>query len=110
MDAGETLLVAPALGFHISFTNVLVTEAVLSALRLGVFFLPSGVVVKDIAYVALFSSMNIYLTTAQIAAFVVVKRIVLLFCIAVGYAALLLQGVRWNNKRFIFYNAVLENQ
>jgi hypothetical protein len=110
MDAGETLLVAAALGFHISFVNVLLTEAVLSALRLGVFFLPSGVVVKDIGYVALFSSMNISVTTAQIAAFVVVKRIVLLFCIAVGYAALLLQGVRWNSKRFISYKAVLENQ
>jgi hypothetical protein len=54
--------------------------------------------------------MNIYATTAQIAAFVVVKRIVLLFCIAVGYAALLMQGVRWNGKRFISYKAALENQ
>ena len=110
MDAGETLLVAAAMGIHIPFMNVLLTEAVLSALRLGVFFLPSGVVVKDIGYVALFSSMNIYATAAQIAAFVVFKRIVLLFCIAVGYAALLMQGVRWNGKRFIFYKAALENQ
>lgn len=110
MDAGETLLVVQSLGFHISFLSVLLIEAILSAVRLGAFFLPSGIVVKDLGYIALFSSMNIYATTAQIAAFVVVKRIVLLFCIAVGYAALLMQGVRWNGKRFISYKAALENQ
>jgi hypothetical protein len=110
MDVCETLLVAHAMGFQISFVNALLAEAVLSAVRLGVFFLPGGIIIKDLGYIAIFSSMNVPMTTAAMAAFVVAKRFVSLFCIAVGYAALLMLGVRWKSKRLLSYNAVLNNQ
>ena len=94
MEACETLLVAQSLGFSIGFVNALAMEALLSALKLAVFFLPAGIGAKDLGYFGLFASFGISATTLQIGTFVILKRLVLLFWIAVGYLILLVQGVR----------------
>ncbi len=93
MDVWETMLVAQSSGFHITFIHAILIEAVLSVVRLGVFFLPGGIVVKDLGYFALFTSFHIRAFAVQIAAFVLVKRLVSIFCITIGYLVLLGQGV-----------------
>ena len=110
MDVGETLLAVHVIGFHISFVNALFMEAFLSAVRLGAFFLPSGAGVKDIGYVALASSFNIRVVNAQIVAFIVLKRIILIFCILVGFVVLLVHGIGPNWKRSAAYKTVMEGK
>jgi hypothetical protein len=110
MDVGETLLAVHVIGFHISFVNALFMEAFLSAVRLGAFFLPSGVGVKDIGYVALASSLNLHVVNAQIVAFIVLKRIISIFCILVGYVMLLVYGIGPNWKRSVSYKTVMETK
>ena len=67
MDVWETMLVAHATGFHISFLNALLIEEILSAVRLSMFFLPGGIIVKELGYIALFPSMRLAVAPGQLA-------------------------------------------
>ena len=110
MDVGESLLVAHALGIPISFVNILFTEAILSAVRLGVFFLPNGAIVKDLGYVAIFASLHLPVSAVQVAGFVLLKRIISIVCIGIGYTALVSQGFRWNDRKLLSLETVLEHR
>lgn len=94
VEAFETLLVAHVLGFSIGMMEALMMEALISALKLGMFFLPSGVGAKEVGYVALFSALGINTGNAALAGFIVVKRIVLIGFIVLGYGFLAMQGIR----------------
>ena len=94
MDVWETILVARATGIHISFISTLFVEAILSAVRLGMFFFPGGIGVKEIGYFAFFSSFHFPVSAVQIGAFVVIKRIVSIFCITQSTITDLVDEVR----------------
>ena len=94
MDTVETLLVAKIIGFPLGVADAFILEALLSALKLAVFFLPSGIGAKDLGYFALFATFGVSATTIQIGSFVVLKRAVFLFWVALGYLILLSLGVR----------------
>ena len=93
VEALETLFVARYLGLDITLTQILMIEAILSVVKEAVFFLPSGIVVKDLGYMTLFSSFGVVLNPLQTLTFVVVKRFIMLVWVLVGYALLLLQGL-----------------
>ena len=109
-DVFESMLAAHVIGIDLSFSNALITEAILSAVRLSVFFLPGGIVVKDLGYAALFAAMRLPVPAATIAAFIVLKRLVSITCIATGYAALLMQKIRLKGGRPTFLRTALANQ
>ena len=104
MDVWETILVARATGIHISFISTLFVEAILSAVRLGMFFLPGGIGVKEIGYFALFSSFHLPVSAVQIGAFVVIKRLVSILCIMIGYFVLIGQGLGpiWKRASIVY--------
>ena len=109
MDVWETLLVAHAAGLQVSFSGALFTEAVLSAVRLGAFFLPGGIGIKDVGYAAIFSSLQVG-SVVRTGVFILLKRLVGILCVVVGYAVLLHQGVGpiWSRSSAAF-QAVREN-
>ena len=111
MDVWETMLVAHATGFQISIINAFLIEAVLSAVRLSVFFLPGGVVVKELGYFALFTSFNLGISMIRICSFVLIKRLVSILCILIGYLVLLRQriGTIWKHSS-IPYQTIMESQ
>ena len=111
MDIWETMLVAHTTGFHISFLNALLIEGILSAARLSMFFLPGGIVVKEIGYYAIFTSLHLSLSPGQIGAFVLVKRLVSILCIVIGYFVLFAQGIKpiWKRK-FLSYQTIMESR
>ena len=111
MDIWETMLVAHATGFHISFLNALLIEEILSAARLSMFFLPGGIVVKEFGYYALFTSLHLSASLGQIGAFILVKRLISIFCIVVGYFVLFAQGIKpiWKRKA-LSYQTLMESQ
>ncbi len=99
METIETLFVAHIVGFPLNFVAAFVLEAILSAVKLAVFFLPSGIGAKDLGYFALFASLSVGATTVQIGSFVILKRLIFFFWMAIGYLFLLSQGVRPMFKR-----------
>ncbi|HTR82414.1 MAG TPA: hypothetical protein VMM58_12360 [Bacteroidota bacterium] len=92
VEALETFLIAHYIGFDIGMTKTLIIEAILSIVKEAVFFLPSGVVVKDLGYVTLFNSFAVILSPMKTLAFVVMKRLTMLVWIVIGYSILLIQG------------------
>ena len=111
MDVWETMLVAHVTGFHISLMNAFLVEAILSAARLGMFFLPGGIVVKEIGYFALFSSLHLSVSPVQIGAFVLIKRLIFVLCVTIGYFVLLAQGIKPLGKRkSLSYQTIMESR
>jgi hypothetical protein len=109
VEAFETLLVAHVLGFSIGMMEALMIEALLSALKLGVFFLPAGAGVKDVGYVALFAVLGIDAAGVTLAGFIIVKRIISLGFIALGYGLLAVQGISPFLKRPVVYTPITES-
>jgi len=98
-EALESFLVAQILGIHLTVAQVLMVEALLSIATLAAFFLPAGVGVKDVGYVALFNAIGIVVGAPQIALFVGTKRLINVIWIAIGFVVLLASGVRLSNIR-----------
>ncbi|HTP13527.1 MAG TPA: lysylphosphatidylglycerol synthase domain-containing protein [Bacteroidota bacterium] len=108
MDALETVVIARVIGFDAGFVAVLIVEAILSVVKLAVFFLPSGIVVKDLGYVALFGAAGIVVSAPQIAVFIAAKRLVNVVWIVIGLIVLLGSGYRLPKKRAALYKTAVE--
>ncbi|HVN48849.1 MAG TPA: lysylphosphatidylglycerol synthase domain-containing protein [Bacteroidota bacterium] len=108
VEAFETLLVAHVLGFSIGTVEALLMEAWLSLVKLGVFFLPAGAGAKEAGYVALFAALGIPVGGTLLAGFVILKRIVSLGFIALGYGFLSMQGISPFLKRPQSWNTITE--
>ena len=109
VEAFETLLVAHVLGFSIGMMEALMIEALLSALKLGMFFLPAGIGAKDAGYVALFAALGIHIGGATLAGFVILKRIVSIGFIVLGYGFLTAQGISPFFKRPLTLKTITES-
>ena len=98
-----------ATGFQITFINAFFIEAFLSAIRLGMFFLPGGIGVKEIGYFALFASLQLPVSLVQIGTFVLAKRLVGILCVIIGYLFLFAQGMGliWRRESFS-YKTIME--
>jgi hypothetical protein len=108
VEAFETLVVAHVLGFSLGMLEALMIEALLSALKLGMFFLPAGAGVKDVGYVALFAVLGVNVGGATLAGFVIVKRIASMGFIALGYGILAAQGISPFLKHPLTWKAITE--
>jgi uncharacterized membrane protein YbhN (UPF0104 family) len=88
MDSVETLLILRILGVPIGFVEVLSFEAGLSLVRSLAFFVPAGLGVQDLGYLAFFTALGIPDALAVGTAFVLLKRTKELLWVGIGYALL----------------------
>ncbi len=93
MLALESYIILQLLGMQISFFQVLAIDASLTILRSLFFFIPSGLGVQDLGYLAFFQALG--LADAQIggAAFVLLRRFKEVLWYAVGYIVMFVSGV-----------------
>lgn len=89
VEAAETWLILHLLGASLSFSEVMSFEAAVSLARALAFFVPAGLGVQDLGYMAMLRALGVADATTVGAAFVMIKRVKELFWIAVGYVLLL---------------------
>jgi hypothetical protein len=90
----ETWLLLRLLGAEVPLVAVLAVEPLLSLLRAMVFFVPAGLGVQDLGYVAFLHASGVPEAAALGAAFVVLKRAKELAWVAAGWTILLAAGGR----------------
>lgn len=88
-ESVETYLILRVLGVDIAFSAVLAMEPVVVMLRYLVFFIPGGVGIQEIGYLAFFKAMGIPAPVETALAFSLLKRLRELLWIVLGYAVIL---------------------
>ncbi|HXB54472.1 MAG TPA: lysylphosphatidylglycerol synthase domain-containing protein [Vicinamibacteria bacterium] len=88
----ETVAILSLLGARVPIVEVICFENLLSLVRALAFFLPGGLGVQDLGYVAVLNGLGVVEATSVGAAFVLVKRIKEIVYIATGYVILALGG------------------
>ncbi|HZV12053.1 MAG TPA: lysylphosphatidylglycerol synthase domain-containing protein, partial [Candidatus Kapabacteria bacterium] len=94
----ETYIYLHVLGYNIPFTEAFGMEIMVSALRLVMFFLPSGVGAQELGYAALMSAMGIVHSPADAASFILLKRVKDIAGAIIGYLILLRKGIHPSRK------------
>jgi hypothetical protein len=90
----ETWFLLRLLGAEVPLTTVLVMEPLLSLLRAIVFFVPAGLGVQDLGYVAFLHAGGVPDAATLGAAFVLLKRLKELVWAAAGWSLLLVAAAR----------------
>jgi hypothetical protein len=93
MESCETILLAHVIALPMGWMELLIIEALLSMLKIAAFFLPSGVGAKDAGYFALFTSFGMIGVQPLATVFVVLKRLLMMVFIGIGYVFLVLYGM-----------------
>jgi hypothetical protein len=93
MLAIESYIILNLLGIQITFIQVLAIDASLTMLRVLFFFIPSGLGVQDLGYMAFFQALGIHDFLAYGGAFVLVRRFKELLWYAFGYGIMFFSGV-----------------
>jgi hypothetical protein len=88
----ETVLILNLLGVRVALVEAICFENLLSLVRALAFFLPGGLGVQDVGYVAVLHGLGVAQATSVGAAFVLLKRIKEIVYIAAGYLLLPLSG------------------
>jgi hypothetical protein len=94
MLAIESYIILSLLGIQISFIQVLAIDASLTMLRVLFFFIPSGLGVQDLGYMAFFQALGIHDYLAYGGAFVLLRRFKELIWYAFGYGIMFFSGVK----------------
>ncbi|HEY3500525.1 MAG TPA: lysylphosphatidylglycerol synthase domain-containing protein [Polyangiaceae bacterium] len=89
LESVETFLILRLLGVELDFVTIASFEVVLSLVRNVAFFVPAGLGVQDLGYVACLAALGVPEAASVGAAFVLLKRAKELFWIAVGYGFLI---------------------
>jgi len=94
----ETYIYMLALGFHVAFFQAMALETLVSAMRLIMFFLPSGAGVQELGYAGLMVAFGIVPAAGDAASFMLLKRARDIAGISLGYAILLKKGIKPTRK------------
>jgi uncharacterized protein (TIRG00374 family) len=105
MLALESYIILKLLGADISFQQVIAIDTTLSMLRAIFFFIPSGLGIQEIGYLAFFNVLGISDAVIIGAAFVLLRRFKEILWYAAGYVIMFLSGVHLKDAR---HSAVLE--
>ncbi|MFZ4525055.1 MAG: lysylphosphatidylglycerol synthase transmembrane domain-containing protein [Chlorobium sp.] len=89
----ESYIILRLMGIEISFLQVLTIDIALTMLRTLFFFIPSGLGVQDLGYLAFFQSIGMPDVLAYGGAFVLLRRFKELLWYAFGYGVMLFSGV-----------------
>ncbi len=93
MLATESYIILRLLGVDITFFQVLSIDTALSMLRAVFFFIPSGLGVQEIGYLAFFRVLGIQDAVIAGEAFVLVRRFKEIIWYSLGYLIMFLSGV-----------------
>jgi uncharacterized protein (TIRG00374 family) len=101
MLAIESYIILRLLGVEITFFQVLAIDTALSMLRAIFFFIPSGLGVQEIGYLAFFNVLGI--SDAQVTgeAFVLLRRFKEILWYSAGYAVMFLSGIHLQEAQSI---------
>ena len=91
--ATESYIILTLLGVPVSFFQVLAIDTSITILRGLFFFIPSGLGVQELGYMAFFHALGLQDFLAYGAAFVLLRRFKELLWYAVGYGVMVLSGV-----------------
>ena len=89
----ESYIIMKLLGIEISFLEVLTLDIAITMLRTLFFFIPSGLGVQDLGYLAFFQALGIPDVLAYGGAFVLLRRIKELVWYSFGYGIMFFSGV-----------------
>jgi uncharacterized membrane protein YbhN (UPF0104 family) len=99
MLAVESFIILKLLGVEITFFQVLAIDTTLSMLRAIFFFIPSGLGVQEIGYLAFFNVLGISDAVIIGEAFVLLRRFKEILWYACGYIIMFLSGVHLHDAR-----------
>jgi len=103
MEFLETYILLHAIGLNVSVQDALALEALVSALRLGAFFLPAGAGVQEAGYAGILMALGVAASPASTALFLLGKRSRDIGWIVLGYSLLLMKGAIPSRKAVGFY-------
>lgn len=103
MEFLETYILLHAIGLNVSFQDALALEALVSALRLGAFFLPAGIGVQEAGYAGILAALGVAASPASTTLFILAKRSRDIVWIVPGYSHLLMKGVIPSRKAVDLY-------
>ncbi|NMW21030.1 MAG: UPF0104 family protein [Chlorobiaceae bacterium] len=89
----ESYIILTLLGVHISFIQVLAIDTAITLLRALFFFIPSGLGVQDLGYLAFFQALGMHDFLAYGGAFVLLRRFKEVLWYAAGYGVMFFSGV-----------------
>lgn len=93
MLALETYLILQVLGLKVTFLQVLAFDTALTILRAIFFFIPSGLGIQDLGYLAFFHALGIPDYLAYGGAFVMLRRFKELIWYSIGYGVMFMEGI-----------------
>lgn len=94
----ETYIYLLALGYHAAFLQAFAIETIVSAMRLIMFFLPSGAGVQELGYAGLMVAFGLVGSPKDAASFLLLKRARDIAGISIGYAILVKKGIKPSRK------------
>ena len=93
MLALESYLILHLLGLKVTFLQVLAFDTALTILRAIFFFIPSGLGIQDLGYLAFFQALGLPDHLAYGGAFVMLRRFKEVIWYAAGYAVMFMEGI-----------------
>jgi len=93
MLALESYLILNLLGLEVTFSQVLAFDTALTMLRVIFFFIPSGLGIQDLGYLAFFHALGMPDYLAYGGAFVMLRRLKEVIWYSVGYGVMFMEGI-----------------
>lgn len=103
MEFLETYILLHAIGMNVSVQDALALEALVSALRLGAFFLPAGAGVQEAGYAGILMALGVAASPSSTTLFLLAKRSRDICWIVLGYSLLLMKGAIPSRKAVDLY-------
>lgn len=89
----ESYLILKLLGVQVTFLQVLAFDTALAMLRAAFFFIPSGLGIQDLGYLAFFQAIGVQDYLAYGGAFVLLRRLKEVIWYATGYGVMFMAGI-----------------
>lgn len=89
----ESYLILKLLGIQVTFAQVIAFDTALTMLRVIFFFIPSGLGIQDLGYLAFFNALGVPDYLAYGGAFVMLRRFKEVIWYAIGYGVMFLEGI-----------------
>jgi uncharacterized protein (TIRG00374 family) len=93
MLAFESYLILNLMGLKVTFLQVLAFDTALTILRAIFFFIPSGLGIQDLGYLAFFHALGLPDYLAYGGAFVMMRRLKELIWYSIGYGVMFMEGI-----------------
>ncbi len=93
----ESYLILNLLGIKLAFWQVIAFDTAMLMLRAVFFFIPSGLGVQEVGYLAFLGALGV--SAADLAAFLLLRRAKEILWYAIGYLVMFLEGIRLDDAQ-----------